>query len=115
MRIVTAFFVILFSVTILGSAQGQRPLKIVTYDSLAVDSIQVPQIVENPTSVLGFANNSNVVLNNTSYFVLAQFYHGSVTPVEFQQGAKIEFYWQRGQNDSSRAWFVLRHYIVNAN
>jgi hypothetical protein len=113
MKIAISLLVVIISLFTLQSAVAQQ--QTITYDSLALDSIQAPQIVENASSVLGFANNSNVALNNTSYFVLGQFYHGSSTPIEFQVGSKIEFYWTRASNDSSHAWFVLRHYIVNAN
>ncbi|MDP4198144.1 MAG: hypothetical protein Q8922_01795 [Bacteroidota bacterium] len=98
--------------TSLQSRAQMKPLKLITYDSLATDSVNTNGI-DNPSDVMGFNYHSYVVLATAGDWVFAKFYHGSDTAVTFQVGSTIEFYWQRSTGDSSRAWFILRHYAEN--
>jgi hypothetical protein len=105
-------FVLLLTVITAETSRAQKPLKIVTYDSLGADSLNTFGTL-NPEAAVGFANNSNATLVTEGDWIFAKFYHGSLTAVDFQAGAKIKIYWTRSVNDSSHAYFILRNYGEN--
>lgn len=96
------------------AAHAQKPLKVITYDSIGADAFSVFFGTQQDTAnLVGFPNGSNVELSNTGEWVFAKFYHGGLTAVDFQQGATIELYWNRNSNDSSHAWVILYNYFEN--
>jgi hypothetical protein len=111
MKFKISIFVLLVSFAAGTAARAQRPLKIITYDSLAADSLNVNiDIDQAQGNVIGYSNNSNVTLKTPGDWVFAKFFHGATQSVTFEPGSTIEFYWQRSNNDVGKAWFILRYF-----
>ncbi len=112
-RVFSIFFCTALALLIATNAMGQmKPLKLITYDSLVADSLNTFGL-DNPEYAKGKPDHTDVVISTTGDWLFVKFYHGAQSQVEFQPGATIEFYWDRPFNDTSHAYFILRHYLEN--
>ena len=91
----------LFLLGLLLSCLCVRPAQaqVVHYDSLAIDSV-VSAGVDNPDFVKGNPGDGLVSHFNPTGFLGTQFFVNG-TPVDFQKGTALHFYWRKSLVDSS--------------